>query len=331
MSQGRKGMHKQRSNRTPVSRSWKTPAISHPRPEAVGLGVAGCDSVICDSPGEEHRGATIIFASGKGGVGKTNVVANLAATLAAGGRKVLAVDGNLGLANLDILLGLTPSLTVGHFLEGTHPMESVAIAGPHGLRVIPSASGVEALTRLDAKQVRRLREALRRFGRAFDVTLIDGPGGISRLVTQLAGPTDLVVAVTSPESTALMDVYALFKVLAREEPRRRLGLIVNFVEDAREGQRVHDSLDRVVSKYLGRALSYWGHVVRDESLVSAVRKRGLVTELYPQSPASQCFEALSLRLVSELEPDFGVDSSPGIVAMAAVSRALAPGEMETIH
>jgi len=279
----------------------------------------------------KHRGASIVFASGKGGVGKTNVVANLAVLLAANGRKVLAVDGDLGLANLDVLLGLTPSLTVGHFLEGTHAIEKVAMAGPHGLRVIPATSGVEALTRLDPAQVARLREALRKFGRAFDVTLVDGPAGISTAVTQLVGPADSVVAVTTPEPTALIDAYALIKVLAREEPRRRFGLIVNNVGDAAEGQRVHANLDRVVSKFLGRALRYWGHVVRDEDLVSAARERCLVTDLYPESEASRCFESLSLRLISELETDFRSNSPAGVAALAAASRVMGSCEMETIH
>src|SRR5258706_7136884 len=137
---------------------------------------------------ERHRGDAFVFASGKGGVGKTNIVANLALLLAAGGRRVLAVDGDLGLPNLDLLLGMTPTLTVGHFLEGTHAIEEIAMTGPHGLRMIPATSGVGARTRLGSAQIARLRAALRKFGDSFDVTLVDGPAGISAAVTQLVGP-----------------------------------------------------------------------------------------------------------------------------------------------
>lgn len=277
---------------------------------------------------KRRRGATVLFASGKGGVGKTNVVANLAVLLAAGGKRVLAVDGDLGLANLDVLLGLTPRLTVGHFLDGSHSIEEITMEGPHGLRVIPASSGVAALTSLDAAQNARLGEALRACSASFEITLIDGPAGISSVVSRLARLSDSVVAVTCPEPTALVDAYALVKVLLREEPLRRIGLVINNVRNALEGQRVHHQLDRIASRFLGRRLAYWGHIVRDDLLAAAVREQRPVADLYPDARSSRCLESLSLRLIAE--PGF-TGLPAGAAPPLGARRAPAFGGLETVH
>jgi len=249
---------------------------------------------------ERRRGATIVFASGKGGVGKSNVVANLAALLGRGGRDVLVMDGDLGLANVDILLGLAPSLTMGNFLEGTHSLDDIAVEGPHGIRLIPAASGVAALTQLDEIQSSRLAAALAAAGRKADVTLIDAPAGISLAVTRLAGIADVTAVVTCPEPTALLDAYALIKVLDREKPGRRIALLVNNVREPHEGERVHRQIERISNRFLGRGVAFWGSLIHDEMLVRAVREQCPVIDLYPDARISRCFETLAMRLAAEI-------------------------------
>src|SRR5882724_149013 len=280
---------------------------------------------------KRRRGASIVFASGKGGVGKTNVVGNLAVLLAAEGRSVVAVDGDLGLANLDLLFGLAPSLTVGHFLDGTHSLDDVTIRGPHGVSLVPAASGVAALTSLDGEQDTRLHEAILALTRRFDVTLIDGPAGVSSSISQLARAADRIAVVTCPEPTALVDAYALVKILHGEDPSRRFGLIVNNAKDAGEGERVHQQIDRIAARFLGRRVGYLGHIVRDELLVAAVQEQRLVTDFYPEARSSRCLEALAARVAAELGTVAATHDGAAPSAVLVAPGAARVAGAETIH
>ena len=167
------------------------------------------------------------IASGKGGVGKTNVVAGLAMTLAQMGQRVVVLDADFGLANLDILLGLTPQYTLEHVLRGEQLMEDILLDGPFGIKIIPASSGIQELTRLDAAAELRLVQGLQRISQSNDWLLIDTAAGIHDSVIKLLMAAQEVLLVTTPEPTALVDVYAMVKVVHLRDSTKPLWLLVN--------------------------------------------------------------------------------------------------------
>ncbi|MDH5740306.1 MAG: AAA family ATPase, partial [Nitrospira sp.] len=166
--------------------------------------------------GGELATQVIAVASGKGGVGKTNVVANLAVSLSKAGKRVLLLDADLGLGNLDVLLGLVPRHTIEDVLVGTHTLAEIMLKGPAGINVLPASSGVPRLTSLSESQQLMIQEQLADLAAAMDVLLIDTGAGISPNVTFFASSADETMVIISPEPTSLTDAYALIKVLARQ-------------------------------------------------------------------------------------------------------------------
>ncbi|HEX7599096.1 MAG TPA: MinD/ParA family protein, partial [Polyangia bacterium] len=169
----------------------------------------------------------VAITSGKGGVGKTNVVAGLALALAQQGQRVVVMDADFGLANLDILLGLSPKYTLEHVLRGEKVIEEILLEGPLGIRIIPASSGIQELTRLDTASELRLVQGLQRVAESADWLLIDTAAGIHDSVLKLLMAAQEVILVTTPEPTSLVDAYAMAKVLHLREATKPLWLLVN--------------------------------------------------------------------------------------------------------
>jgi flagellar biosynthesis protein FlhG len=165
--------------------------------------------------------------SGKGGVGKTNVVAGLAMSLAQQGQRVLVLDADFGLANIDILLGLTPTHTLEHVLRGEKVLEEILLDGPMGIKVIPASSGIQELTRLDAMAEMRLIQGLQRVAEHMDWLLIDTAAGIHDSVVKLLMAAQEILLITTPEPTSLVDAYAMVKVVHLRDPKKPVWLLVN--------------------------------------------------------------------------------------------------------
>ncbi|RMG47379.1 MAG: MinD/ParA family protein [Acidobacteria bacterium] len=245
-----------------------------------------------------RRALALAIASGKGGVGKTTVAGNLALALARTGLSVVVLDGDLGLANVDVLLGMTPHRTLEHFFREGVPIEEIVHRGPGGVGVVPAGSGMPELTRLTLDELVRLAGAIDALRAECDVLLIDTPAGIGDDVSRLAQLSDRVLLVTWPEPTALVDAYAVLKVFRRQRPDLEVGLLVNGVADAAEAERVHRQLDRAALRFLGRGVALQGHVVRDEAVREASRRQRAVVAVSPLSPAARCFERLALRIAA---------------------------------
>jgi flagellar biosynthesis protein FlhG len=242
------------------------------------------------------RGSIIAITSGKGGVGKTNVVINLAASPARMGHRVGILDADFGLGNIDVMLGLTPALHLGHFLTGEKELEDIVIEGPLGIRIIPAGTGIQALTALTAQQWMRLENVIRRTGAGLDFLLIDTAAGISDNVIQLLLMADRVVVVTSFEPTAVVDAYAVIKILTAANPAKEIGLVVNSARDGDEAGLVFRQLDIASSRFLRRGLSYYGFVVQDAAVREAVRAQRAVVDQLPQAAASRCFRIHASRM-----------------------------------
>ena len=240
----------------------------------------------------------ITVASGKGGVGKTNVVGNLAVTLAKAGRQVLIFDADLGLGNIDILFGLTPKHNIAHVLQGEKSMDEILVQGPHGIWILPAASGVAGLAQLDASAQARLIEAVSALDMPLDYLLVDCAAGISGDVLTFSRAAQELIVVLANEPASVADAYALIKVLSRNYGQRRFHLLPNMVRDARDGQVLFAKISEVADRYLDVALDWVGSIPLDPAVRAAVRIQRPVGDAYPNSPAALAFDALAARVQS---------------------------------
>jgi flagellar biosynthesis protein FlhG len=242
------------------------------------------------------RGTILAVTSGKGGVGKTNVVINLAVSLARLGHRVGIIDADFGLGNIDVMLGLTPSLHLGHVLSGERPLEDIIIEGPLGVQIIPAGTGIRALTALTSSQWVRLAAVIKRVALGLDFLLLDTAAGISDNVVELLMLAERVLVVTSFEPTAVVDAYAMVKILTAAAPAKDVGVVVNAARDADESGLVFRQLDIASSRFLNRGLRYYGFVVQDPAIREAVLVQRPIVDHLPQSPASRCFRILASRI-----------------------------------
>ena len=241
-------------------------------------------------------GTVLAVASGKGGVGKTNVAANLAVALALLGRKVALLDADFGLGNVDVLLGLAPDFHIGHLLSGEKSLDDIAVAGPSGVQIVPGSSGLRALTVLSAVQRQRLMAMLSRLRRTVDFLVVDTASGISENVIDTVLMADRVLLVTNLEPAAVVDAYATAKVVTASSPKAEIGVVVNRVSDAHEAGLAFRQLDVAAAKFLGRPLRFYGFIVNDPTVQQATLSQHAVVDEAPQAPASRCFRILAARI-----------------------------------
>jgi flagellar biosynthesis protein FlhG len=247
----------------------------------------------------------VAITSGKGGVGKSNVTAGLAMTLAQQGQRVVVMDANFGLSNLDILLGLSPKYTLEHVLRGEKVLEEILVEGPMGVQILPTGSGLQELTRLDTMSELRLVQGLQRVAETVDWLLIDTAAGIHDSVLKLLLAAQEVILVATPEPTSLVDAYAMVKVLHLREPSKPLWLLVNNAQSAEEARETIDQLQEATERFLGKQLQVLGMVPHDPHILQAVRQQRGVVDLFPGSPAARAFAAIVRQLLGQalLQPD----------------------------
>jgi len=242
----------------------------------------------------------VAITSGKGGVGKTNVVAGLAMSLGKVGQRVVVLDADFGLANIDILLGLSPKYTLEHVLRGERVIEEIMLEGPHGIRLIPASSGIQELTKLDASAELRLVQGLQRIAENTDWLLIDTAAGIHDSVIKLLMAAQEIILVSTPEPTSLVDAYAMVKVVHIRDQTKPIWLLVNNAQSQDEAEETVDQIQAATQRFLGKDINNLGLIPSDNHILQAVRQQQGIVDLFPKSPAAKAFQVISERLMEKV-------------------------------
>jgi flagellar biosynthesis protein FlhG len=237
--------------------------------------------------------------SGKGGVGKTNIAANLAYLLARMNQKTMVLDADAGLANIDVILGINSPFNLYHVLNGEKTLAEAIVDGPGGIKILPSASGIPEMTELTRGQKLTLIDELNALNDSLDYMLIDTGAGISSNVMYFNMAAKEIIVVTSPEPTAMTDAYALIKILYQRHARRRFRLLVNMVRDQAEARDVYERLSNATDHFLNLTIEYLGYVLLDEKVKEAIKQQRALAELFPNSPAAKCLAKIAEKIYSE--------------------------------
>lgn len=240
----------------------------------------------------------IAVTGGKGGVGKSNISVNLSIALAELRRRVVLLDADLGLANVDVLLGLRAKHTLADVLSGTCTLQEVMVTGPAGIKIVPASSGVQHMSSLSPQEHAGLIAAFSELSNQLDVLVVDTAAGISDTVISFVRASQEVVVVVCDEPSSITDAYALIKLLNKEYGMFRFRVVANMTRSQPEGRNLFNKLNLVCERFLDVSLQYVGQVPFDENVRKAVQKQKALLEFAPQCRASQAIRLLAKEVDS---------------------------------
>ncbi|MFW6264560.1 MAG: MinD/ParA family protein [Bacillota bacterium] len=252
----------------------------------------------------------IAIASGKGGVGKSNITVNLGLALQEMGKKVLLLDADLGMANLDILLGLTPRYNLSHVLKGKCRFEEALLDGPGGIDILAGTSGVDDLINISSTEVKRLIEASSQMDNNYDIIIIDIGAGIHFSIINFIMACDEAVIVLTPEPTAIMDAYSLIKYLAKQKYKQKISLLINQISTTKEGSNVASRMKKVINDYLKLDIEIMGYIPYDDNVKQSVKQQTPFIISYPKSKAVDSLKSVASKMLNRAEEE----DSPGMKA-----------------
>lgn len=273
----------------------------------------------------KQPGTILTVSGGKGGTGKTNISVNLAIALAQNQQEVVVLDADIGLANVEVLLGMKSRDTLQAVIEGRKMVSEILSIGPGGIRVAPGISGLGHLANLDKNGQCNVRLAMEELQRNFDFVIVDTMAGIGPSSVAFAVAADMVLLVATPEPSAMLDAYAMIKMIHGLNPRSKVHVLVNMVEDQRQAFRTMNRLSAASRKYLNMPLTYAGHIPWDPNTRAAVLQSCPFVLAYPHTAASRAIQRFALHLLDEPAMD-AVDEaepSPGFFTRFARSLGVA--------
>ncbi|MBX7084953.1 MAG: MinD/ParA family protein [Leptospirales bacterium] len=244
-----------------------------------------------------QRTKVLTVTSGKGGVGKTTVSVNLAISLARAGKKVLLFDGDLGLANINVLLGIIPEHNIYEVLKGKKKLQDIIIRTSYGIDIIAGANGISQLANLSDSQRENFLEGLQSL-MGYDIMLIDTGAGVGANVIGLVLPADEILVVTTPEPTAITDAYGMIKSVVSHGPGGKIKLIVNRVPDAGEAKMVADRLISISNQFLKARVENLGFIFEESSVQKSIRSQRPYVVLFPNAKSSACIKHIAARLIN---------------------------------
>jgi len=239
----------------------------------------------------------IAVTSGKGGVGKTNIVANTAVSLSRMGKRVVIIDADVGLANIDIIFNLRPEFNIRHVISSEKTLKEVMVQSKHGVKILAGGSGFADLTQLGEGEKLNLLAEFETLADQADIIFLDTGAGVSSNVLYFNSACDECVVIATNEPTSITDAYAMMKVMSREHGTRYFKLIVNMVDSAAEAKKVYGSLSGALDKFLKNVvLEYVGYIPFDRQLQQSVQRRGLVMDHFPDSVSAQAIHEIAVIL-----------------------------------
>lgn len=245
----------------------------------------------------------IAVTSGKGGVGKSNVSVNLAVGLAKAGQKVLVMDADLGLANIDVLLGLNPGYNLSHVIRCECSLEDTIIDGPAGIKIIPASSGTRSMADLTPVENAGIIRAFSELTTPVDTLLIDTAAGLSDSVVSYIRAAREIIVVVCDEPASITDAYAMIKVMHRDFNVHRFHILANQAHSIQQGRELYMKLSRVADKYLDVTLDFIGSIPYDDYLKKSVQKQKCVIENFPRSPSAMAFQKLAQKVMTWPAPN----------------------------
>jgi len=270
------------------------------------------DIVMSNKKEEDYnfKSRLITVTSGKGGVGKSNFTLNLAIQLSLQGQKVIIIDADFGMANIEVLFGIVPKKGLLNVLSGENQISEVITDGPEGVKFISGGSGFTDLAALNDKQLEYMLESFTYLDSMFDIILIDTGAGASNQVVNLVKASKETIIVTTPEPTSLTDAYAMIKIIKDKKISvPEMFIVINRVDDKKEGEEIYLKLNRVSHRFLGLELKLLGYIPNDDMLVKAVKAQKPVSLLYPKAASSKSIVNISRDMLSKDHFSFEESSS----------------------
>jgi len=246
----------------------------------------------------ENTSRVIAITSGKGGVGKTILTANLAIALAKKGKKVLVLDADLGLANIDVVLGLNPKYNLQHLIYGEKSIDEIMVDGPEGIKILPASSGIQELTELSSEEVEKILSFIKDLDKKFDFLLIDTAAGITKNVINFSAAASEIIVILTPEPTSLTDGYAVIKVINKKTKRTKFNLLINMVKNEKEADEIFARMSLATNRFLHISPDYLGYILYDKDLILSIKQQIPVLELYPYALSSRCIKLLAEKLLN---------------------------------
>jgi len=242
------------------------------------------------------KAKVIAITSGKGGVGKSNLAANLAINLSREGKKVALFDADLGLANIDVILGISPKYNLTHLVKGEKNINDILLEGPEGIKIIAGGSGVHELAQLSLEQIDKLTSSLALLEEEMDIILIDTGAGISHGVLNFALAAHEIIVVTIPEPTAIADAYGIIKSIYHYSSEAKVNLITNRVVNKNEAEQVAKRIDQVSVQFIGKQVTWMGYILEDAKVPLSVRSQKPFSLAYPHCLANQCLQRIAEKI-----------------------------------
>jgi len=255
------------------------------------------EQIVPTAPLIKRSARVITVTSGKGGVGKTNVTINLAIALSEQGLRVVILDADFGLANIDVLFGIIPQYSLVDVIKNKRSILEILSDGPKNTKFISGGSGVEDLVKLNNEQILRFVEKMSLLDKLADIIIIDTGAGLSERVMSFVMAADEVLLVTTPEPTSITDAYALIKMVSNRDKAKKVRLIVNRADDISEASDVMNKLTMVADKFLGMRLEPSGYILHDETVVKAVKQQQPFLIVYPKCQAAKNIKEICMKLV----------------------------------